>query len=312
MTLPPSSTPRASRPAGWHSRAERERRRQVHAATGESRDRARSDAGVARAAALAAVDRRLQPVRDFARRRLAKIESEAVAPPELPTKKAGKFKRDPRTPVVRAMDDRRDQVRKDWGRRHPAAASAERTLRKDQADTIARWKHKNEGTPETHARASRTNQGPLAQLYERGVLDAEQLLSAVEIAAVAERIGAGVQVRTASLEARVDKSPGRDGAFHERLGQVRREQAYTRWREAIGTLRGPRSGRTSGAVLDMIVGGADGPIGFSVVAARYGMGHRRARALLIAALDLWPPILGAAIRDLDDATLAAAHAGLLS
>lgn len=129
-----------------------------------------------------------------------------------------------------------------------------------------------------------------------GAIDSEQLASAAEIAAVAERIGSDVSVRTASLETRIDVSRHYDTACFERLGQVRREFAYTEWRHRLSH---------PAAVLDMLVGD---PVGFTVVARRYRMHNRRAKQLLIDALDAWPEILGAAFKTIDAEALAAAHA----
>jgi hypothetical protein len=92
-------------------------------------------------------------------------------------------------------------------------------------------------------------------------------------------------VRTASLETRVDVTRLGDGSFFERLGQVRREAAYTRWRAQL---------RRPAPVLEMLVGE---PVGFTIVAARYRMHNRKAKQLLIDALDLWPQILGAVCKD---------------
>jgi hypothetical protein len=171
-------------------------------------------------------------------------------------------------------------------------------LRKSRAELLERWKHKNEGTPETHEQASRRNQGALVRLYETGAIDSEQLASAVEIAVVAERIASDVAVKTASLETRVDVTRIGDGGFFERLGQVRREYAYTEWRQRLSH---------PAAVLDMLIGE---PLGFTIVAARYGMHHRRAKRMLIHALDVWPEILGSVCKEIDDKVLAAAHARL--
>jgi hypothetical protein len=183
----------------------------------------------------------------------------------------------------------------DWRARHPQIAAQERALRKGRAEILANWKHKNEGTAETHEQASRRNQGALASLYKNGSIDAEQLASAVEIAIVAERIGADVAVRTASLETRVDVTRLGDGSFFERLSQVRREMAYTRWRARLAQ---------PAPVLEMLVGE---PVGFTIVAARHGMHNRKAKRLLIAALDLWPQVLGDVCKEIDEKDLAAAH-----
>lgn len=201
------------------------------------------------------------------------------------------------------------------GRPRPATKRAtKRRLRQSAAKAIVQldpaidaalgvreaWSHK-QGTPETHEHAARTNQGALARLWQSGAIDAEQLASAVEISSVAERIAADVAVKTASLETRIDSSRHGDGTFFEQLGQVRREVAYTRWRTLVGA--------PIAAVLDMIVGDA---VGFTVVASRYRMHHRRAKKLLIDALDLWPIAMGTACREIDHEALQAAQARLLA
>jgi hypothetical protein len=148
----------------------------------------------------------------------------------------------------RQLAERRAASRAAWARQHPDIAAAERSLRKARAELVEpRWKHKNEGTPETHEQASRRNQGALVRLYQTGAIDAEQLASAVEIALVHERIGRDVAVRTASLETRVDVTRIGDGGFFERLGQVRREYAYTEWRQRCAAGAGARhAGRRAG------------------------------------------------------------------
>jgi len=207
--------------------------------------------------------------------------------------------RDQRTPVQRAMDARANDSRANWSRLHPRAAAVERSLRKQRLTIVERWKHKNEGTPETHEQASRRNQGALVQLYKNGSIDAEQLAAAVEIAQVVERIGSDVAVKTASLETRVDVTRMGDGSFYERLGHVRREIAYTRWRCEV---RGPIA-----PILEMITGE---PIGFTIVAKRYRMGNDRTKRLLIDALDLWPRILAGVSKEVDVTEVDAAHARL--
>lgn len=155
------------------------------------------------------------------------------------------------------------------------------------------------GTPETHERIAQQREGALRRLYLSGAIDAEQLNSAVEIAAVSERIGADVGIRTASLETRIDNPGWRaEPVFVEGLTRVRHEVAYTRWRWLVSRM-GPLN-----AVLDMIVGE---PIGFTVAAKRYGMHNRRAKRLLIDALDLWPDILDQVWQSLDRDTINQAH-----
>lgn len=172
-------------------------------------------------------------------------------------------------------------------------------MRKSRAEQLERWKHKNEGTPETHEQASRRNQGALVRLYQTGAIDSEQLASAVEIATVVERIERDVTIKTASLETRVDTGVRRYDSIHdEKLGQVRREFAYTAWRRQLPN---------PAAVLEMLVGE---PVGFTIVASRYRMHNRKAKRMLIDALDLWPEVLSRAFKAIDERDLAAAHARL--
>lgn len=164
----------------------------------------------------------------------------------------------------------------------------------------------SQGTPETHAKHARRQEGALQRLYMKGSIDHHQLAAGVDIARIAHEIRANVTVKTASLESRVDTTPRGDGTFFEQLGQVRAEMAYTEWRRQV---RGPLT-----AILAMIVGDDDdnGAEGFTVVAKRYGMHNRRAKQLLIDALDLWPRIRGRICGEVDEATLLAAQAGILA
>ncbi len=195
---------------------------------------------------------------------------------------------------------RREAQRVDWAHRHPELAAAERAFRKDRVSAVERYGHKPAGTPETHQRAARRAQGALARLYQSGGISADQLAWAVEIAAVAERIGADVAVRTAQYETGIDRSGRGDAAFYERLHQVRMEMAYTRWRTELGGHAAP--------VLDMIVGET---IGYSVVATRYRMSAKRAKRLLIEALDRWPRIRRGVTDEVDGERLHQAHAALI-
>jgi hypothetical protein len=132
-----------------------------------------------------------------------------------------------------------------------------------------------------------------------GTISADQLAWALEIATAAAMIAAGIGMKTASLEARVDTTRMGDGTFYEALGRVRSEMAYSRWRARVS---GP-----IGAVLDLVVHDC----GVTIVAKRHRMSVRRARKLLTAALDLWPVVLAGVRQEVDLATLAAAHAGIL-
>ncbi|MDX3908883.1 MAG: hypothetical protein QHC67_03595 [Sphingobium sp.] len=183
-----------------------------------------------------------------------------------------------------------------WAKRHPEKAAAERLLRIERVKAMRQWGHKNNGTPATHAHATRV--GALARLHQSGAIDDDQLASSAEIAIVAVRIGADVAVRTARLEAGVDMSRHGD-AFWEALGAVRAEVAYTRWRAQLRGCAAP--------VLDMIVGDS----GVTVVAKQYRMHVRKAKAMLVEALDMWPRYHAEARKEIDPATLLAAQAGIL-
>lgn len=195
-------------------------------------------------------------------------------------------------------DSRRHKINADFAHRHPAAARAERAMRQAQGKLDADWRHKREGTPETHAKAARTVQGALSRLYMGGAIDADQLASSAEIARVHAQIVRDVVPGSMSLEARIDQSRSGDGAFYEALGRVRAEIAYSRWRARL-----PKPG----VVLAMICE----DLAVSVAARRFGMRGATAKQLLVEALDRWPDQIAAARRDVDAADLAAAQAGLM-
>lgn len=194
--------------------------------------------------------------------------------------------------------------RSSWARRHPQRAADERRLRIERRDLIGRFPATCAATPETREHARRKRQGALARLHASGAISIEQLGAALEIAAVIERIGAEVTVRTVSLETRVDQSMRGDGGFFEALGQVRREVAYGAWRRELPAICGSVP---VAAVLALIVEDE----GVTVVARRFRLHVRRVRKLLIDALDAWPGHVWAAVREVDEATLLAAQSGLV-
>lgn len=193
---------------------------------------------------------------------------------------------------ARAVHQRK--VHADFVRRHPEKARQERGFRKERAALQRDWGHKQNGTPETHQKAIRTQQGALARLFQSGAIDVDQLSIAVEIRAIFDRIGRDVSCGSSSLETKVDQSRSGDGAFHERLGAVRAEVAYGRWRACL---------KEPGPVLAMIAE----DVGCSVAASRYRMRNERARALLIEALDMWPAIIGTVVKQIDRCELASVH-----
>jgi hypothetical protein len=60
-------------------------------------------------------------------------------------------------------------------------------------------------------------------------------------------------------------------------------------------------------VLSMIVE----DVGIEEARRRHGLGRLKAKRLLVAALDLWGEIIGEVCKEIDEATLLAAHAGIL-
>ena len=191
-----------------------------------------------------------------------------------------------------------------WCARHPEKAAELRALRLRTREAEERWGTRAPGTAATHAHSAQLRQGALARLYHSGAISAEQLGSALEISAAAERIGAEVRVRTISLETRIDGG-GHDRTFWEALGQVRSEMAYTQWRAALVPLCASTHGPNAplGVVLDMIVH----DMGVTAAAALHRVHVRRARRLLGEALDLWPGIIGECVRLVDAEDLEAAH-----
>ncbi|MDC7809957.1 hypothetical protein CA223_05395 [Sphingomonas koreensis] len=231
-------------------------------------------------------------------RRLAKIDAAIDAT----TQPAGE-----RPDYARAEAERVEHLV--LGRDRPPAQSlgrgrAKRKIKVDLTPEVERVVAQREayghraGTPETHERAAATRQGALARLHKSGAIDAMQLASAEQIAVIAERIGAGLSLRTMSMETRVDRTPMFDTRIRESLGAVRAEMAYSRWRGALGVFCAP--------VLEMIVEDR----GVTIVAKRYGFHVRRGRTMLIDALDMWGRMFAEACRMVDDRDLAIAHARL--
>lgn len=184
-----------------------------------------------------------------------------------------------------------------WARRHPARAIEERGFRKARAELLDRWHHKNAGTPETHEAHRRRRAGAIARLHASGYLSDDELAWSQEIAAAVERIMADAQMRTCSLETRVDVSRHGDGG--EAIGAVWSEMAYSRWREKIG--------KDAAFVLDMVVH----DVGLVRAADAHSMTVARGRKMLIDALQLWRDIYMGVRREVTEADLLAAQAGIL-
>ncbi|MEH3098859.1 hypothetical protein [Sphingomonas adhaesiva] len=139
-----------------------------------------------------------------------------------------------------------------------------------------RWSHKAQGTPETHehAAAEARREGALARLHATGAIDAHQMAAAERISAAHQIITADVAVRTAKLEPR-GSGGGPNAASADRIARVILERTYTDWREACA----PHAAMLLAIIVD--------DMGVTIAARRWRMSNRRARAVLIAALDRW-------------------------
>lgn len=137
-----------------------------------------------------------------------------------------------------------------------------------------RWSHK-QGTPETLERAARTHQGALARLHKSGAIDANQLAAAEQIRAAITLVTADVNLPIASWETRVDAGFRPEFAGEERRRDVQLQAAYTRWRAAVT------------APIAMLHAIIVDDLPYTAAAAHYRMSTRRAKVLLVEALDLW-------------------------
>ena len=204
--------------------------------------------------------------------------------------------------IRRARAEGRAKISGAYAARHPERAAEERRLKDANRAAQKRYKADWAGTPQTRAKAARVQQGALARLFMAGHLSIQQLAAAEEIRAVAERIAGDVRIGTVSLETRVDGSRSPHAPFFEKLGQVRSEVAYTRWRAEVAAQRGGAA-----PVLAMIVE----DVSCTEAAHRFGMRKTTARARLTAALDLWFLCIGHACKEVDEASLLAAQAAIL-
>lgn len=158
------------------------------------------------------------------------------------------------------------------------------------------WSHK-QGTPETLAAYERAHEGSLAQLRENGTIDAGQLAYAEQIRGAAEALASDVAVGIVSYEPRIATTQrGPSEQILEGLSDARRSVAYSLWRERIPD---PRS-----AVLDMLTGPV---VGYTVAATRHRMGHRKAKRLLLTAIDIWPTCMDEAVATVSRSTLNDLH-----
>jgi hypothetical protein len=194
-----------------------------------------------------------------------------------------------------AREHRRHTIAAGYRERHPARAAEEAALRRERAELLREGAADYLGTPETRWRVRKAEQGALARLYERGYISLDQLSWSQSILVVHERIGRDVAVASMS---RVDGGRCASATFFEKLGAVRAEVTYTRWR---GQARG------LGPVLALICG--EGSL--SEVARLHRMRPATLRRVLGDALDLWGDLNGRVCDEIDEAALLAAQAGIL-
>ena len=193
----------------------------------------------------------------------------------------------------------RDGERLTWAEHHPGRAADEDALANANHKARADFGHKVHGTIETHANAAQIRQGALARLYQAGAITIDQLAAGASIAHIHARITRDVTIGTMSMETRVDNGRNGDGTFFEKLGTVRAEVAYTNWRRELAQ---------PGLVLAVIVD----DLSLSAAAREFRVRKARVRPILTDALDLWDEMIGRAVEDIDEATLIAAQAGILS
>lgn len=139
-----------------------------------------------------------------------------------------------------------------------------------------RWSHKANGTAETHehATASAAREGALLRLVRSGAIDAHQLAAAEKIAEAFAAITAEVTVRTAKWGDRhLGGSPNAAEAVP--IAAVIQQRTYKRWREETGIY--------TRMVLAIVVD--DVPV--TIAARRWRLSNRKARSILILALDRW-------------------------
>ncbi len=145
-----------------------------------------------------------------------------------------------------------------------------------QVQLRERWSHRTKATPETLEQAASTanRAGALLRLVRSGAIDAHQLAAAERIAAAYAAITAEVTVRTATWG---DRNPGggRDAAAAVPIAAVIQQRAYHRWREETGVY--------APMVLAIVVD----DMAVTAAARRWRLSDRKARGILIAALDRW-------------------------
>lgn len=131
-------------------------------------------------------------------------------------------------------------------------------------------------TPEVrlHAQCEMMREGSLERLVRSGAIDAHQLAAAEDIRLAHEAVTAEVRVRTARLTRGISGG-ARSTGEGESLSQIMRQRAYSVWREAAG----PHAAMLLAIIVD--------DMALTRAARRWRLSNRRARAVLVTALDRW-------------------------
>lgn len=149
----------------------------------------------------------------------------------------------------------------------------------------------------TRATAHRIRrESSLAVLRDHGRISPAQYIAALDIARVAEHLQRTVEVRCASLEARVDNQGSDRSVLIENMTLAKLEVVYTRWRTRLPM---PRR-----MIVDMVTNDRS----LKATARVYRMGYPKALSRLRDALDLWADLREKVWREIDEVDLLRAQA----
>ena len=144
------------------------------------------------------------------------------------------------------------------------------------------------GTLESHEQnPPERRQSPLARMYDRGEISDDQFQAYREIERISEVIKRGVDVRSASIEARVDNGRGDRDVLVESLALIRLERAFTVWRDKLPM---PRQ-----MILDVI----ETNRALAATARVYRKDEKTIRKWVKRALDSWADDKAAAWKNID-------------
>ncbi|MBB4152918.1 hypothetical protein GGQ80_000806 [Sphingomonas jinjuensis] len=166
----------------------------------------------------------------------------------------------------------------EWkARRHELQLASTRLLPgiEEQVQLREEWGG-GRGTAQTvyHADRARKRAGSLARLHASGTVTSEQLIAALDIAETYEAICNHVGIKSSFAFDRVDCSFRPELAGDVLSAGAIRELRYDEWRRSVERFA---------LVVDIIV--AD--VGLTIAARSHRVSDRRARVLLVDALELW-------------------------